>query len=175
MITAGDEFGRTQHGNNNAYCHDDELTWMSWDHSPWQRDVLAVARHLTQLRRENPALRPVRFGRWGETVPSATQMDWYNKAGESMGIDDWDSPAQRTLQFLAASTPEVEDFNRILLVVHGLEDAATITLPTHDGVDSYTLLWDSASTLADTGLTAEHAPGSELTIAGASMLLFRAH
>ena len=171
MITAGDEFGRTQRGNNNAYCHDSELTWLSWQREPWQQELLDVATQLTRLRRENPALRPVRFGRFGETVPSATQMDWYNKEGLSMSEDDWDSPSERTLQYLAASTPEFEDFNRILLIVHGLEDAITVTLPEHEGVTSYELLWDSALA-APTG---EHAPGSELTVSGTSMQLFRAH
>ena len=174
MVTAGDEFGRSQRGNNNAYCHDSELTWVPWAREAWQDDLLAVTRRLLQLRRENPALRPVRFGRWGETVPSATQMDWYNKEGQSMTFDDWDSPAERTLQYLAASTPEFEDFNRILLVVHGIEEEATITLPEHEGVSSYTLLWDSSQDDIS-GLTGEHAPGTPLTVAGASIQLFQAH
>ena len=71
-------------------------------------------------------------------------MDWYNKQGLSMSLDDWDSPAERTLQYLAASTPEFEEFNRILLVVHGLETSVTVTLPEHEGVAGYTLLWDSS-------------------------------
>jgi len=174
MLTAGDEFGRTQSGNNNAYNQDGPLTWLPWQHEDWQDDLLEVSRQLIQLRRDNPALRPVRYGLAGETVPSATQMDWYNKQGISMSEEDWDSPAERTLQYLAASTPEFEGFNRILLIVHGLEDDVTITLPVHDGVGSYTLLWDSASEDATESL-AEYAPGSELAVAGTSMQLFRAH
>jgi len=176
MITAGDEFGRSQRGNNNAYCHDSELTWVSWQHEDRQKDLLEVSKLLMRLRRENPALRPVHFGRFGETVPSATQMDWYNKEGLSMSDGDWDSPGQRTLQYLAASTPEFEEFNRILLIVHGLEEDITVTLPEHEGVESYTLLWDSAVTDLDESPPGhEHGPGSELTVAGASMQLFRAH
>ncbi|MBU1588167.1 MAG: hypothetical protein KKH51_09515 [Actinobacteria bacterium] len=133
-----------------------------------------MTRQLIQLRRENPALRPVRYGKWGETVPSATQMDWYNKQGLSMEPKDWDSPEERTLQYLAASTPEFEEFNRILLIVHGLEDDVTVTLPEHEGVTSYTLLWDSAVEDATESME-EHGPGSELVVAGASMQLFRAH
>ena len=173
MLTAGDEFGRSQRGNNNAYCHDSELTWIDWSREQWETDLLEVSQLLIRLRRENPALRPVRYGRFGETVPSATQMDWYNKEGLSMSEEDWDSPAERTLQYLAASTPEFEEFNRILLIVHGLEEDITVTLPEHEGVTSYTLLWDSAVTDPSPG--AEHGPGSELTVSGASMQLFRAH
>ncbi len=174
MLTAGDEFGRTQRGNNNAYCIDAELTWISWDREEWQRELHAVVRQLIRLRRENPALRPVHFGRFGETVPSASQMDWYSKQGLSMSIDDWDSPAQRTLQYLAASTPEFEEFNRILLVVHGLETEVTVTLPTHQGVAGYTLLWDSShDDISDQ--VAEHQPGDELVMGPTSIRLFRAH
>jgi len=172
MMTAGDEYGRSQRGNNNAYCHDSELTWVSWKRDEWQDELVAVTKTLMRLRHENPALRPVRFGRFGETVPSASQMDWYNKEGLSMSDDDWDSPSERTLQYLAASTPEVEHFNRILLIVHGLEDAITVTLPEHEGVTGYELLWDSAD--AD-NVGGSHGPGSELTVPGTSMQLFRAH
>jgi glycogen operon protein len=174
MLTAGDEFGRTQRGNNNAYNQDGELTWLPWQHDDWQEDLLQVSRQLIQFRRENPALRPVRYGLAGETVPSATQMDWYNKQGLSMSEEDWDSPAERTLQYLAASTPEFEEFNRILLIVHGLEDDVTVTLPQHEGVVSYALLWDSADEDGTESMV-EHAPGTELTVAGTSMQLFRAH
>jgi glycogen operon protein len=174
MLTAGDEFGRTQRGNNNAYCHDDELTWLSWEREPWQLELLGVVKQLTRLRRENPALRPVRYGRFGETTPSASQMDWYNKQGLSMSPDDWDSPAERTLQFLAASTPELEEFNRILLVVHGLETTVTVTLPQHEGVTGYRLLWDSSRDELPSDDALLHSPGDSLEVGPTSMRLFRA-
>ncbi|TXK17072.1 glycogen debranching protein GlgX [Homoserinibacter sp. GY 40078] len=173
MLTAGDEFGRSQRGNNNAYCHDSELTWLSWDRSEWQQDLFEVVKTLIRLRRENPALRPVRFGRWGETTPSASQMDWYNKSGETMTLEDWDSPEERTLQYLAASTPEFEEFNRILLVVHGLETDVSVTLPAHEGVERYTLLWDSGHDDIS-NIEGVHRPGEELPMAPTSILLFRA-
>jgi glycogen operon protein len=173
MLTAGDEFGRSQRGNNNAYCHDSELTWVSWDRSDWQEDLFEVVKTLIRLRRENPALRPVRYGRWGETTPGASQMDWYNKDGATMSIEDWDSPEQRTLQYLAASTPVEEPFNRILLVVHGLETEVSVRLPAHEGVDRYTLLWDSGHDDISE-VQGEHRPGEELVMASTSMLLFRA-
>ncbi|MBN9607385.1 MAG: glycogen debranching protein GlgX [Actinomycetales bacterium] len=173
MIVAGDEAGRTQRGNNNAYCIDSELTWVNWQRKDWQLELLEVTRTLLRLRRESPALRPVRYGRWGETTPSATQMDWYNKDGVAMSEADWDSPAERTLQYLAASTPEIEDFDRILLVVHGLETEVTVTLPEHAGVTGYTLLWDSTHDDI-TGLAGDFVPGQDLTLGPTSMLLFRA-
>jgi glycogen operon protein len=174
MLTAGDEFGRTQRGNNNGYNQDGELTWLAWKRDAWQEDLWRVSRKLIQLRQENPALRPVHYGLAGETVPSATQMDWYNKQGLSMSEADWDSPGERTLQYLAASTPEFEEFNRILLVVHGLEDDVTVTLPAHEGVAGYSLLWDSSVDEISDPIV-DYLPGSQLTIPGTSMRLFRAH
>ena len=174
MLTAGDEFGRGQRGNNNAYNHDGELTWLSWDRAEWQDALLQVARQLIRFRRDNAALRPRRYGKWGETVPGATQMDWYNKEGLSMTEEDWDSPVERTLQYLAASTPELEDFNRILLIVHGLEDDVTVMLPAHEGVDGYSLLWDSALEEHADPLV-DYLPGSQRVVSGTSMQLFQAH
>lgn len=174
MITAGDEWGRSQGGNNNAYCQDSELTWLSWKHDLWQDELFAVTRMLIRLRSENPALRPKRYARTGESVPGASQMDWYNKEGLSMTEEDWDSPGERTLQFLASSTPEIEGFNRILLVVHGLEEHVAITLPSHEGVSSYELLWDS-SLAVDVSPNESHQPGTILEVSPTSMQLFRAH
>jgi len=150
------------------------LTWLSWDRAEWQDALLEVARQLIRFRRDNPAIRPGRYGKWGETVPSATQMDWYNKEGLSMTEEDWDSPLERTLQYLAASTPEFEDFNRILLIVHGLEDDVTVILPAHEGVDGYSLLWDSALEEHADPLV-DYLPGSERLVTGTSMQLFQAH
>jgi glycogen operon protein len=174
MITAGDEYGRTQRGNNNAYCHDSELTWLSWRDDERDASILTTTRLLLQARKENPALRPVRFGRLGEHTPSASQMDWFNAEGTTMTIDDWHSPEERTLQYLAASTPEFEAFNRILLVVHAHEDETQVVLPEHAGVTGYTRLWDSAGEepVDDPG---ELAPGERFTVPPLSMHLFRAH
>ena len=174
MLTAGDEFGRSQRGNNNAYCQDSELNWLNWNFDDWQQDLHRVTRRLLQLRRENPALRPVHFGRFGESTPSASQLDWFNIAGLPVTGEAWNSPTERTLQYMAASTPEHEAFNRILLVVNARERDETVTLPRHDGVQAYTLLWDSAhDDLRDSIL--EHPPGTPLFVSGASMQLLRAH
>ncbi|GAA3747910.1 glycogen debranching protein GlgX [Leifsonia bigeumensis] len=172
MLTAGDEIGRSQRGNNNAYCHDDELSWLPWEREEWQEDLYAIARAGIRFRLDNPAMRPRDFGVWGETLETATQMDWFNSAGVSMSIEDWDSPAERTLQYLAAATHEVDGFNRILLVVHGLEAEEKVVLPAHAGVTSYTLLFDSAFDWIE---QSEHAPGSTIAMSPTSMKLFRAH
>ncbi|GAB3122732.1 glycogen debranching protein GlgX [Glaciibacter psychrotolerans] len=176
MITAGDEFGRSQRGNNNAYCQDSELTWLNWEFEPWQHDLYGVTRRLLQVRRENPALRPEHYARLGEHVPGSSQMDWYDTGGGSMSESDWNSPEQRTLQYITASTPTQNERNRVLLVVHALEQDTVVTLAEHPEVSAYTLLWDSnldavpdpAAAVTPLG------PGSRVVVAGTSMQLYRA-
>lgn len=172
MITAGDEMGRTQRGNNNAYCHDSTLTWLSWDLAPWQRDLFAHTQRLLQLRRENPALRPKRFARAGESIPSASVMEWFDERGETMSGERWTDPSHRTLQYLATSTPEEEQLNRILLIVHGNERAIDVTLPTLEPGVSFVSLWSSEEE-APTAHGERFAAGDVLAVAGTSMRLFR--
>lgn len=172
MITAGDEMGRTQRGNNNAYCHDSTLTWLSWDLAPWQRDLFAHTQRLLQLRRENPALRPKRFARAGESIPSASVMEWFDERGETMSGERWTDPSHRTLQYLATSTPEEEQLNRILLIVHGNERAIDVTLPALEPGVSFVSLWSSEEE-APTQHGERFAAGDVLAVAGTSMRLFR--
>ncbi|MEV8266345.1 glycogen debranching protein GlgX [Microbacterium sp. NPDC076911] len=173
MLTAGDEFGRTQRGNNNAYCHDSALTWLAWDHAPWQKELFAHVQTLIRLRNENPAIRPTRFARLDEFTPSASVMEWYDEHGETMSAERWTSPAHRTLQYVAASTPEHEDFNRVLLMIHGSETPIDVTLPEIEGVTRYVSLWSSADELPDE----DHpvfAPNDIVPLTGTSMRFFRA-
>ncbi len=172
MITAGDEVGRTQRGNNNAYCHDSALTWLSWDHAPWQRDLFAHTQRLLRLRRENPALRPTRFARDGERIPSATVMQWYDEHGATMSSERWTDPAHRTLQWVATSTPETEAPNRVLLVIHGDEREQEVTLPELPGATVFVSLWSSDDETPSDD-TPRFAPGDVLPFGGTTMRLFR--
>ncbi|MFM6974641.1 MAG: glycogen debranching protein GlgX [Agromyces sp.] len=173
MLCAGDEYGRSQRGNNNAYCQDGEMTWLSWQRTPEQETLFRITRRLIRMRRENPALRPVHFGTFGETVPNATQMDWFNAKGATMSVDDWNNPRERTLQYLAASTPDNEDFNRILLVVHAHESDQNVVLARHAGVTGYRRIWDSALEQPPaSGHAAEFLPGDTIMMSPRSMQLF---
>ena len=173
MITAGDEFGRTQHGNNNAYCHDSPLTWVNWELQEWQQDMLATTKHLTKMRQEHPALRPTKFGVFGERIPSASQVDWYNTQGEMMELEDWEDPHNRTLQYVAASTPETGDFNRILMIIHGTEQPTSVVVPKHEGVLFYETLWFS-SHHTPRDVPGVLRPGETFKLTGTSILLFNA-
>ncbi|MBY6061347.1 glycogen debranching protein GlgX [Microbacterium esteraromaticum] len=173
MITAGDEFGRTQRGNNNAYCHDSALTWLSWEHEPWQQDLHAHVSLLTRLRAENPALRPARYARLGEHVPEASEMDWYDQNGQTMAAEQWNDPRHRTLLYVASSVPHDGESNRILLIVHGNEAPIDVRLPDNiENATSFVSLWSSADE-SPTRTEHRYAPGDVLPIAGTSMQLFR--
>jgi glycogen operon protein len=173
MLTAGDEVGRTQRGNNNAYAQDSALTWLPWEHEPWQLALRAHVTRLIELRTQNPALRPSRYARLGEHIPNASVMDWYDQNGETMESEQWTDPGNRTIQYVAASTPDEEAANRILLIVHGTESPIDVRLPVEiDDATRFVSLWSSAD---------EHPsdepevflPGDILPFPGTSMRLFR--
>ncbi|PYD01211.1 glycogen debranching enzyme GlgX [Microbacterium esteraromaticum] len=173
MITAGDEFGRTQKGNNNAYCHDSALTWLNWTHEQWQKDLLAHVTALTRLRAENRALRPARYAVLGEHVPEASEMEWFDQNGETMEAEQWNDPRHRTLQYVATSDTRDGDSNRILLIVHGTETPIDVRLPdVLEGATAFTALWSSADE-APAEEQRRYLPGDVLPVAGTSMQLFR--
>lgn len=128
---------------------------------------------LLRVRRENPALRPIRFARLDEHTPSASVMEWYDEHGATMSGERWTNPEHRTIQYVAASTPEVEHFNRILLIVHGTERPTEVTLPEIEGVTRYVSLWSSEDETPDLARP-DTAPGATIAVAGTSMHLYRA-
>jgi glycogen debranching enzyme len=171
MILAGDETGRTQRGNNNPYCHDARLTWVNWTLADWQRDLLEVTKRLVALRRANPALRPVAYARLDEEVPGASEMHWFDASGARMDQATWTDPENRTLQYLARAVPTAEGRNSTLLVLHGEETEKRVTLPAHDAITAYTLLWSSAEDDARDTVTEA---GGTVDVDGPALLLFRA-
>ena len=90
LISAGDEICRTQQGNNNAYCQDNELSWLSWDLAPEKADFLEFVRHAIVLRRNQPALRRRDFFN-GKSILEVEGKDltWYHPDGRELGGDAW--------------------------------------------------------------------------------------
>jgi isoamylase len=97
MLLGGDELGRTQRGNNNAYCQDNEISWYDWDHV--DEDLLELTRQLIALRREHPVLRRRRWFQ-GRSIRGSVDLGWCKPDGTEMGNADWD----------AASAPSVGMF-----------------------------------------------------------------
>jgi isoamylase len=97
MILGGDEIGRTQGGNNNAYCQDNDISWFHWD--TVDGGLLEFTKNLIALRREHPALRPV----WFRHAPGDDVVDWVHvlrSDAEEFADDDWDNPEARSVMFL---------------------------------------------------------------------------
>ncbi|MCD2497171.1 glycogen debranching protein GlgX [Microbacterium nymphoidis] len=172
MITAGDETGRTQHGNNNAYCQDSPMTWLSWQHEPWQEELRAHVSALTRIRRENPALRPSRYAVLGEHVEGASEMEWFDENGETMSADRWQNAGHRTLQYFAAENlHDGEPRNKILLMIHGNESPIVVRLPRIPGVTRYRSLWSSEEESPQPERLT-YAPGDTVTLTSTAMHLF---
>jgi glycogen operon protein len=87
MLLGGDEMGRTQQGNNNAYCQDNDITWFDWSQPDTQ--LLAFTKRLIALRREHPVFRRSRFLVGAE----AAELRWFIPAGREMNTDDWSDPS----------------------------------------------------------------------------------
>jgi glycogen operon protein len=90
MILAGDELGHTQKGNNNAYCQDNQTTWLNWDLNERQKNLLGFVRHVIQLRHEHPVFRRRRFFS-GKAIEGADAPDiaWLNVDGSEITTETW--------------------------------------------------------------------------------------
>jgi glycogen operon protein len=88
MLCGGDELGRSQGGNNNAYCQDNEVAWYNWDHV--DSELLAFTRRLLALRRDHPVFRRRQFFH-GQALhgPEATDIGWFTPEGTAMAERDW--------------------------------------------------------------------------------------
>jgi glycogen operon protein len=171
MLNAGDEFGRTQGGNNNPYCQDNEISWFDWDLEPWQRDLLATTAFLTRVRDEHPVLRQRSFFTGREVhEDGSTDLAWFDADGELMENGRWEDPATRTLlMFLNGAWL---GHRSLLLVMHGDVADGKVTLPSLPGLTAYELLWDSAGEVPANPSRPVHPGPVEVT--GASLRIYRA-
>ncbi len=138
MLCAGDEMGRTQHGNNNAYAQDNEISWLDWELDETRAETLSFARQVFAIRRDNPALRRRTFFTGGP-VPGRLALDvvWVKRDGSAMSDEDWQTSAQMVLGMLidARATDETDERGRpmhgdtILLLVNGGPSPVRFTLP----------------------------------------------
>jgi isoamylase len=90
MLLGGDEFGRTQQGNNNTYCQDSELSWFDWALSQSNQDLLAFTRRLIQLRQEHPVFTRRHWFQGREIHGSGIHdIGWYNPDGSKITSEQW--------------------------------------------------------------------------------------
>jgi isoamylase len=112
MLTGGDEWGRTQQGNNNAYCQDNEISWFKWEHDEKQNQLLEFTKKLIQLRKNHPVFRRPKFFQ-GRRIRGSETRDvmWFNPGGNEMSEEEWASPFVRCLgMLLSGDTMDVLNF-----------------------------------------------------------------
>ncbi|MBI4422209.1 MAG: glycogen debranching protein GlgX, partial [Elusimicrobia bacterium] len=135
MLLAGDELGRTQRGNNNAYCQDNELGWHDWTLGPEREALLRFARRLVKLRLSEPVLHRRKFFQ-GRAIRGVPEVSWYDASGKPMTDAAWNDPAARSFGLcLAGGRIDVGEqgepvVGRTLLVLMNASDApARFVLP----------------------------------------------
>ena len=168
MLTAGDEIARTQWGNNNPYCQDNELSWIDWKTEPWQDDFQATVSYLLRLRREHKVFRPTGFytgtPRHGDSLPDVT---WLDHDGKEMPAWKWFEPASRTFQMLRSGQGEDVD---ALVIINGLGEDMEFTIPTGRG-RPFDLVWDSALSRPER-FDERLLPGATASLDGQSIRLY---
>jgi glycogen operon protein len=138
MMSAGDSVGQTQNGNNNAYCQDNEISWLNWNLQAQDRDLLTFIQRMINLRKRHPIFRRRHFFQ-GRPIKGANVKDvlWLNPSGKEMTEDEWRDPGVRCLgMFLAGQgLDETDERGRklsdenFLLLLNAHHEDVQFTLP----------------------------------------------
>jgi glycogen operon protein len=181
MLLAGDEFGRTQHGNNNAYCQDNEISWADWHHTDDQATLIRFVQRVAALRRRYAVLRQTRFltAEWNESL-GVKDSTWLTPAGTEMSSENWHDANGRCFGLLLDGRAQSTGIRRrgseatLLLIFNAHHDVVSFKLPeVKDGRD-----WQR---LVDTNLPEEDDDpdepvrlpfGHDYHVTGRSLLLF---
>ncbi|MCZ1007401.1 glycogen debranching protein GlgX [Streptomyces lydicus] len=184
MLVAGDEMGRTQHGNNNAYCQDNATSWLDWsllDDPEW-RPLAGLAARLIALRRAHPVLRRRAFfsGR-PHRQGGLRDLAWFTADGTEMTEQDWYTPGATLGMYLSGNDISPRDARGIrivddsfLAVLHAADRPCPFTLPGPPWARAYELLVDTAREDQPGAALPPYPAGGSLTLAGRSVVLFRA-
>jgi isoamylase len=161
MICSGDECGRTQKGNNNAYCQDNELAWFDWKWSESQKEFFKFACRVVALRRGHPSFRRRRFkNEVPEVTTSRESVRWFRADGNDMGPDDWENGGwMRTLgMFMDGSAPEIRDpherevrDNNYLLLLNSHHEPVDFKIPPSLSKTKWKVEMDTAKAEANAG------------------------
>jgi glycogen operon protein len=177
MLLGGDEFARTQRGNNNAYCQDNEISWVDWSLQDKNQSQVRFVSQLTKLRHKYPILRRNLFlnGEYSDEL-GVRDVTWINANGAEMAVENWRDPATRCFGMLIdgrAQTTGIRQRGKeatMLLVVNGYFDAVDFTLPEAVGGCAWSLQIDT--NLSEPPETASFDVGANYTVTGRSLLLF---
>jgi glycogen operon protein len=132
MLLAGDEFGRTQGGNNNAYCQDNEISWLDWTmaDSAGGLEMRAFVSRLIAIRQEHAALRSRHF-LYGqrEPAPGISDIAWFNEDGESITEASWKNPERRLLCLRRATYNTDKTVSLLALLLNPTAEKRLFQLP----------------------------------------------
>lgn len=181
MMLHGDELGRTQHGNNNTYAQDSELSWMHWDDA--DQPLIEFTAAVAKLRREHPMFRRSRFFdgrpvRRGETEP-LPDLVWLGTHGEAMQPEDWDKKLARTVGVFFngngirerdARGQRVTDVN-FLIYFNADEADVEFTLPSEEFSPQWEIVIDTAGEGVD---DVPRPAGAQQPVAARSLVVMRA-
>ena len=177
MLLAGDEFARTQHGNNNAYCQDSEISWVNWALDDDANALLSFTKELLKLRKSYPALRRSRFltGQHDEEL-DVRDVTWINANGAEMKQEHWEDGNTKSLGMLIDGRTRKtgigkrgEDAN-MLVILNSYENVVDFTLPDPGDGSHWTLLIDT--NLASLEPNTHFPPGESYQVTSRSLLLF---
>jgi glycogen operon protein len=132
MLVAGDEFGRTQGGNNNAYCQDNEISWLDWSMMEGDegKALFDFTARLIALRKQHAVLRAPTF-LYGQDSPGmgVNDIEWWDERGQQLSPDDWNNPEGRALVMRRATLLEDGRVEALTLLLNASDDVIDFTLP----------------------------------------------
>ena len=180
MIVAGDEFARTQHGNNNAYCQDSETGWINWELDEDGEDLLRFVRRLIKLRLQYPILRRNRFlvGTYNEDI-GVKDVTWLDPHGNEMTTEQWEDSHGRSVGMLLDGRAQASGIRKagadvtLLVIVNAHHDVVNHTLPQVPEGEYWNCVVDT-----NRPKLREHERldfGDEFMVTGRSLLLFELH
>ena len=181
MLLAGDEWMRSQNGNNNTYCQDNELSWLSWEHNDEQKELLEFTRKLIQLRRDHPVFRRPKFFQ-GRRIRGSEIKDvmWFNPGGSEMSDEEWASPFVRCLgMLLSGDTIDVLNFEgepirdeTFLLLINAHFEPIPFVLPGQEHLE-WMLLLDTAEEHGFLPNSKRFASGDDIEVIGRGVKLLK--
>ncbi len=179
MIVAGDERGRTQGGNNNAYCQDNEISWIDWGAENAWLDVYEITKAALALRRDHPALRQ---RHWFEGRPTMTggpkDLSWLHPTGREMTGEDWSDDSNHVIGMFVSGTPlrspgprgEQQVVASFLLWFNADAGGVSVVFPDNDWVRSGEVV---LSTDPDVAVGTSVRAGEELALGGRCVVVLR--
>jgi glycogen operon protein len=176
MLLAGDEFGRTQRGNNNAYCQDSEISWVDWNLAERGQGLIRFVQRLIGLRRTYPILRRNRFltGEYNEVL-GIKDVTWINANGSEMQDAEWRDASMRSFGMLMDGRAQATGIRQrgsdvsLLWLINAHYEVVPFTLPEHAGACRWSRLLDTAAAESESRISRS---GERCDIGARSLLLF---